>query len=192
MKFSKITALAKRNKAAILMQDEDGQQWLSIGTAVYRLENMPLLDEDTVLTVMGVSDDSREKWLRRCEEEPSEILKNDLPDDVEITAEDAEISVIYGGKLLTPIYTFDGVIWIDTELMAPTVKKEEGYKRYFIRKSGKARAIAVKEGMVLSAVIMEYIQGGTSLIEAVDTLADRCRAEARRTMAEDCSGQDEE
>ncbi|NCC16565.1 MAG: hypothetical protein EOM28_09480 [Clostridia bacterium] len=192
MKFSKITTLAKRNKAAILMKDEDGQQWLSIGSAVYRLENMPVLDEDTVLTVMGVSDDSREKWLARCQNEPAHILKNDLPDDVEITAEEAEISVIYGGKLLTPIYTFDGVIWIDTELMAPTVKKEEGYKRYFIRKSGKERAIAVKDGMVLSAVIMEYIQGGTSLFEAVDALADRCRAEVRRTMAEDCSGQDEE
>lgn len=180
MKFSKITSLAKRNKTAVLMKDDDGQQWLSIGSAVYRLENMPVLDEDTV----GISDDKRQKWLARCEEESSRILKNDLPDEVEVTAEDAGITVIYGGSLLTPIYTFDGVIWIDTELMAPTVKKEVGYIRYFIRKSGGARAIAVKDGMVLSAVIMEYRQGGTDLYEALDTLADRCRAEARRDAAE--------
>lgn len=184
MKFSKITSLAKRNKTAILMRDDDGQQWLSIGSAVYRLENMPVLDEDTVLTVMGVSDDKREKWLTRCEEESSRILKNDLPDEVEVTAEDAGITIIYGGSLLTPIYTFYGVIWIDTELMEPTVKKETGYTRYFIRKNGGARAIAVKDGMVLSAVIMEYKQGGTDLYEALDTLADRCRAEERRDDAE--------
>lgn len=184
MKFSKITSLAKRNRTAVLMKDDDGQQWLSIGSAVYRLENMPVLDEDTVLTVMGVSDDKREKWLTRCEEESSRILKNDLPDEVEVTAEDAGITIIYGGSLLTPIYTFDGVIWIDTELMAPTAKKETGYIRYFIRKSGGARAIAVKDGMVLSAVIMEYKQGGTDLYEALDTLADRCRAEERIDAAE--------
>lgn len=85
---------------------------------------------------------------------------------------------------MTPIYTFDGVIWIDAELMAPTVKKEEGYKRYFVRASGKARAIAVKDGMVLSAVIMEFKQGGSELYEALDMLADRCRAEERRTLAD--------
>ncbi len=85
-----------------------------------------------------------------------------------------------GGKLLTPIYTLDGVIWIDTELMAPTVKKEEGYKRYFVRWRGKYRAIAVKDGMVLSAIIMECNQGGSALYEALDTLTDRTRAEERR------------
>ena len=61
MKFSKIAMLAKRKKTAILMTDEDGMQWISTGAAVYRLENMPVLDEDTVLTVMNVSDDAREK-----------------------------------------------------------------------------------------------------------------------------------
>ncbi len=98
MKFSKITSLAKRNKVAILMYDEDGEQWLSIGSAAYRLENMPLLDEDTVLTVMGVSDDTRAKWFTERKGEASRILKNDLPDEVEITAEDAGISVIWGGS----------------------------------------------------------------------------------------------
>ncbi|WP_313525415.1 hypothetical protein [Anaerotignum sp.] len=191
MKFSKITTLAKRNKTAVLMQDGDGQQWLSTGSAVYRLENMPLLDEDTVLTVMGVPDDKREKWLARCEDEPRRFLKNDLPDEEEITAEDAGISVIYAGSLLTPIYTLDGVIWLDTELLAPTVKKEDGYKRYFIRNMGKQRAIAVKDGMLLSALILEYIQEGTSLFEAVDTLADRCRAELRRPKMEEYSDQEE-
>ncbi|WMI82075.1 hypothetical protein [Anaerotignum sp. MB30-C6] len=191
MKFSKIATLAKRNKTAILMLDEDGQQWLSTGSAAYRLENMPILDEDTVLTVMGVSDDSREKWFTKCEDEPARIIKNDLPDEEEITADDAGISVIYAGSLLTPIYTLSGVIWLDTELLAPTVKKEEAYKRYFIRNTGKRRAVAVKDGMVLSAVIMEYIPESTSLFEAVDTLADRCRVEAKRTIAEECSYQDE-
>lgn len=61
MKFSKIATLAKRERTAILMTDEEGMQWLSTGAAIYKLENMPVLDEDTVLTVMNVSDDAREK-----------------------------------------------------------------------------------------------------------------------------------
>ena len=69
MKFSKIAMLAKRERTAILITDEEGMQWISTGAAVYRLENMPVLDEDTVLTVMNVSDDAREKWHTSTKED---------------------------------------------------------------------------------------------------------------------------
>lgn len=180
MRFSKIAALAKREKTAILMRDKDGVQWLSTGAALYMLEGMPPLDADTVLTVMGVPEDKKDAWLSVVREDTNGMLENDAPGEEEVTADNAGISVIYGGKLLTPIYTMMGMVWIDVELLAPTDRKEAGYRRFFIREmENGGRAIAVKEGMILKAVIMECRIEGDDLAEALETLAERYRLEKR-------------
>lgn len=180
MRFSKIAALAKREKTAILMRDADGVQWMGTGAALYMLEGMPPLDADTVLTVMGVPEDKKDAWLSVVREDTNGMLENDAPGEEEVTADNAGISVIYGGKLLTPIYTMMGMVWIDVELLAPTDRKEAGYRRFFIREmENGGRAIAVKEGMILKAVIMECRIEGDDLAEALETLAERYRLEKR-------------
>lgn len=180
MRFSKIAALEKREKTAILMRDADGVQWMGTGAALYMLEGMPPLDADTVLTVMGVPEDKKDAWLSAVREDTNGMLENDAPGEEEVTADNAGISVIYGGKLLTPIYTMMGMVWIDAELLAPTDRKEAGYRRFFIREmENGGRAIAVKEGMILKAVIMECRIEGDDLAEALETLAERYRLEKR-------------
>ncbi len=176
MKFSKIAALAKREKTAILMRDADGVQWLGTGSAAYMLEDMPPLDTDTVLTVMGVPEDKKSTWFSVEKEDKGKLLENDVPGEEEVTADNAGISVIYGGKLLMPIYTMMGMVWIDAELLAPTDRKEAGYRRFFIRcMENGTRVVAVKEGLVLTAVIMECRIESNDLADALDTLAGRYR-----------------
>lgn len=136
MKFSKIAAVMKKSKTAILFTDADGMQWLSNGAAIYKLENMPLLDEDTVLTVMGVADNEKKKWHTATKEDEKGILLDHVDDEEEITAEDAGITIIHNGKLLTPIYTIEGMLWVDAALLSPTEKKEMGYRKFFVRKMG--------------------------------------------------------
>ena len=176
MKFSKIAALAKREKTAILMRDADGVQWLGTGSAAYMLEGMPPLNTDTVLTVMGVPEDKKSTWFSVEKEDKGKLLENDVPGEEEVTADNAGISVIYGGKLLMPIYTMMGMVWIDAELLAPTDRKEAGYRRFFIRcMENGTRVVAVKEGLVLTAVIMECRIESNDLADALDTLAGRYR-----------------
>lgn len=183
MKFSKIAALAKREKTAILMRDADGVQWLGTGSAAYMLGGMPPLDTDMVLTVMGVPEDKKSTWFSVEKEDRGKLLENDVPGEEEVTADNAGISVIYGGKLLMPIYTMMGMVWIDMELLAPTDRKEEGYRRFFIREMENGiRAVAVKEGLVLTAVIMECRIESNDLADALDTLAGRYRLQ--KTMEE--------
>ena len=183
MKFSKIAALAKREKTAILMRDADGVQWLGTGSAAYMLEGMPPLDTDTVLTVMGVPEDKKSTWFSVEKEDKGKLLENDVPGEEEVTADNAGISVIYGGKLLMPIYTMMGMVWIDVELLAPTDRKEAGYRRFFIRcMENGTRVVAVKEGLVLTAVIMECRIESNDLADALDTLAGRYRLQ--KTMEE--------
>ena len=82
-----------------------------------------------------------------------------------------------------PIYTMMGMVWIDAELLAPTDRKEEGYRRFFIREMENGiRAVAVKEGLVLTAVIMECRIESNDLADALDTLAGRYRLQ--KTMEE--------
>lgn len=176
MKFSKIAALAKREKTAILMRDADGVQWLGTGSAAYMLGGVPPLDTDTVLTVMGVPEDKKSTWFSVEKEDKGKLLENDVPGEEEVTADNAGISVIYGGKLLMPIYTMMGMVWIDVELLAPTDRKEAGYRRFFIRcMENGTRVVAVKEGLVLTAVIMECRIESNDLADALDTLAGRYR-----------------
>lgn len=183
MKFSKIAALAKREKTAILMRDADGVQWLGTGSAAYMLGGMPPLDTDTVLTVMGVPEDKKSTWFSVEKEDKGKLLENDVPGEEEVTADNAGISVIYGGKLPMPIYTMMGMVWIDAELLAPTDRKEAGYRRFFIRcMENGTRVVAVKEGLVLTAVIMECRIESNDLADALDTLAGRYRLQ--KTMEE--------
>lgn len=180
MQFSKIARIAKQNKTVVLMCDKDGTQWINTGASAYRLEGMPMLDKDTVLTVIGVADDAKEKWYAAEEGEARDILQNDYDGEEEITVEDAGISIVFGGHLLTPIYTMTGLIWIDTELLKPTDDKSNEYRRFFIRNTPNGhRAIAVKKGLILQALIMEF-EVGSELYEAIGDLFDRCRAEAGR------------
>ena len=183
MRFSKIAALAKREKTAIQMSATDAVQWLSTGAPVYMLERMPPLQADTALTVMGIPEDKKDAWLSVIREDKGGLLENDAPGEEEVTADNAGISVIYGGKLLMPIYTMMGMVWIDVELLAPTDRKEAGYRRFFIRelKNG-GRAVAVKEGMILKAVIMECRVEGNDLADALETLSGRYRLQ--KTMEE--------
>lgn len=183
MKFSKIASIIKKAKTAILITDADGMQWLSNGAAAYRLENMPTLDEDTVLTIMNVSDDARDKWYTAMRENKDSLFQDFAEGEEEITAEDAGITIIHNGHLMTPIYTMEGMLWVDAALLAPTEKKDMEYRTFFVRKSGGHRAIAVKDGMILIAVIMELnVWDDTSLSDSLKNLTERCRTEEFRRL----------
>ena len=57
------------------------------------------------------------------------------------------------------------------------------YRRFFVRKVGKHRAIAVKEGMILTAVILEFdTWKAGDLSDGLKTLVKRCKAEEFRRM----------
>lgn len=177
MNWDKIKRIAKREKKAILLRDEDGMQWLNTGSGVYILEGMPELDEETVLTIIGVADNKKSDWMIGKSYDIEPFLKNDFPEEIELTADESRISIIYEGTEIIPIYTPHGVIWLEAALLAPTIKKEMGYQRMFLRNCGGTRLIAVKEGMMLSAVIAEYQPERKRFSETLELLAERTRFE---------------
>ncbi len=180
MNWDKMKRIAKREKKAILLRDEDGMQWLNTGSAAYILEGMPELDEETVLTIIGVPDNKKSDWTTGKSYDVEPFLQNDFPEEIELTADEARVSVIYEGTEIIPIYTLRGIIWLEAVLLAPTTKKEMGYQRMFLRQCGGKRLIAIKEGMMLSAVIAEYQPERKRFSETLELLAERTRFELKQ------------
>lgn len=64
MKIKALAALCKKGKSITILDetDENGQvtrQWICCGTAVYPLDGMPEVTEDTILSVFDVPQSDR-------------------------------------------------------------------------------------------------------------------------------------
>ena len=165
MKFTDIARVAKRNKACIIMTDLDGGQWVSNGYAVYRLEGLPEMTSDDFLNLLGLTETQKEKWSKKDMVDTEGVTKQDRVEETELTADPAGISVFYNGMFLTPFYTPDGVLWMDSQ-----------YLRFFLRGEKGRRMVAVKDGLILVAVISPVVMND-DFIDKVNIMWRKCRQE---------------
>ena len=54
MKFADIAKRAKQTRIATVLTDENGVQWVHVGTAIYRLEGLPKMDSEDFLRLAWV------------------------------------------------------------------------------------------------------------------------------------------
>lgn len=122
MKLKKVMVLCNKSKKAYLMDrligDETVEQWLGDGRAVYRLEGMPYLEEDHLVALFDIPEKALDKWSIRRQEASDSINFNDTDTEERFLAE-PEISVIYDGETLQPLETRYGIIFIQSEYLAP-------------------------------------------------------------------------
>lgn len=64
MKIKTVESLLKQTKF-ITLYDDDRCQWVSNGHACYPLRNMPLLDADSIFTMLDVPEDKKDKLWKR-------------------------------------------------------------------------------------------------------------------------------
>lgn len=90
-----------------------------------------------------------------------------------------------GGYRLMPFYTaLHGVIWLDVKNMEPIMKGDTNYLRFFLRRFGNGWMIAVKDGLVLIAIIPEK-KMSEFLYEQVQILWMRCEQRGVETEREE-------
>lgn len=176
MKFTDIARVAKRNKACIIMTDLDGGQWVSNGYAVYRLEGLPEMTSDDFLNLLGLTETQKEKWSKKDMVDTEGVTKQDRVEEVELTADPAGISVFYNGMYLTPFYTTDGVLWMDEDLLEPVRKMDSKYLAFFLRGEKGRRMVAVKDGLILVAVISPVVMSD-DFMDKVNIMWRKCRQE---------------
>ena len=89
------------------------------------------------------------------------------------------------GYRLMPFYTaLHGVIWLDVKNMEPIMKGDTNYLRFFLRRFGNGWMIAVKDGLVLIAIIPEK-KMSEFLYEQVRILWMRCEQRGVETEREE-------
>lgn len=111
MKIKNIAAICKKNKQVVLFnRTEDGetvQQFISDGAACYPVSGLPILDEESVLTIFDVPEKQREGWYVKYAPVPKELNFEDT-DRGERVIEQRNFSIVYAGKTLKPLQTRRG------------------------------------------------------------------------------------
>lgn len=177
MKFNDIARVAKRNKIVYIMEDLEGSQWVNTMEAIYRLEGLPKMTSDDFLNLLGVPENKKDKWERGDRIDLEGLTKQDRVAERELTADPAGISIVYNNMLLTPFYVSDGIVWMDEELLEPIRRMDSQYLRFFLRGQKGRRMIAVKDGLILVAVIAA-VKMSEDLAEKIETMWRQCVMES--------------
>lgn len=189
MKFSDITKVAKRFRYAVIVTDAGNNQWCNTGAAAYKLEGLPYLTADDFLNIIGIAEAKKCKWYLGDRQDEAGFFKTDRLGEQELTGDMAGVSILYNGHKLMPFYLAEGVVWLDVDLLVPVLNGKTEYLRFFLRNQNGRRTIAVKDGLVLIAVIGEFpLDQG--LYEHVKLMWQQCRIQGVEVESHEDSDDD--
>lgn len=175
MKVKALVAICKRQKRFFLYDGKEGSnvQWLGDGCAVYPLLKMPPLNEQNIYTIFDIPEKQQSKMY---------FAQNSLPEGVEFEdvaacenmLDPAKIEIGYAGRILRPLNTSYGLIFIDVQYLCPLSDMADMIELYErVDRSGKPY-IAVKNGFMLVAIIMPYDVIKPDFVEPLRALTKNC------------------
>lgn len=176
MKIKSIAAICKVRKRITLFtkfaRDGSVVQYIGDGIALYPISGLPPLDDKNVLIMFDVPEKQWDDWFVECAEIPEGINPLDV-DPEEKLVEKSELSLIYAGRTLKPLYAHQGLLLIENRYLAPIadLDKTEFYERRAI--AGQPY-IAVKSGMIVNAIIMPYEMDGDTFINTLKYVTREC------------------
>lgn len=174
MKFTDIAKIAKARKKAEIVTTTNDEQWLSVGAAAYKLEGLPKMDAKEFLRLAGVTDKKAENWVQVDREDESGIFSESGWNELELTADMAGLSIEYNSYILTPFYTMDGAVWVNVGYMVPVLAGKTEYMRFFLRRINGQNVIAIKDGLLLIALIAEFSMD-RDFLEKIGLLYEQCK-----------------
>ena len=181
MKLKKVVALCNKAKGFRLFDkiDSTGEitQWLGDGYAIYPLNGLPILDEETLCAVFDISEKQRENIIVRRSEMPEAVNVDDT-DPAERVLCDDDFSIIYGGAELQPLKTRSGIIFIQRKYLAPLEDVLDMIQLYERVTPDGQSYIAAKAGLLIAAVIFPY----SVINEKFVTRLEEITRESRRAL----------
>ena len=168
MKVKALAQYCKKTKYITLLDDVDSQgavkrQYIHTGTALFPLDGLPLLNEETLLAILDVPQDERSEWeVRRGTTDAIGFYTEDNNDNDKV-AELIGLDFWAGGYSVQPFYTPYGMVTIDADtrrVIADSKKTAE----YFARKHGDNVTIIAKNGFMLIAAITPIRRWATEQI----------------------------
>ena len=199
MKIKNIGAICKKNKAIVLFEkhSESGDtvvQYIGDGGAAYPVAGLPPLDTESVLTIFDVPEKDRDKYIVRTMGIPEGINFEDTDAD-EKPIEGAALSIVYSGKILKPLQTRRGLVFIQSRYLSPVSDVLDVLELYERFTPNGTPYIVAKAGFLLQAVIMPYDVINAGFVERLQRLARDCaftldlrRQEEERAAAHEAAG----
>lgn len=182
MKLKKVFDLCSKASTCQLVDqrpgDPDTEQWIGDGYALYRINDLPYLEEQNIYSMFDVSPKKQEGFsFRHVTDGPPCSLEDTHPEEAMI--EKQYMQIVSGGKLLTPMKTSRGIVLIDSKYLRP-LEDQRGTTEYYAQGEN---LIAVKTGMYLEAVIAGVTVEKT-LVEELAKLTAECRFTVERAESE--------
>lgn len=147
MKLKALGTLAKRTKRVDLIDhtNEDGEitrQFIHTRGAAYPLDGLPLLNENTVLTLLDVPTDERDFWTvtRMVDTSLREALEDNAPEDE--PEERMGFALSAGGLEVLPVESEGGMMALGVETLAP-IRDTERQNQYYRRELRNGGAVTV-------------------------------------------------
>ena len=157
VKLSSIQQICKGAKRIELFSDPSAPvQYISDGGAFYPLYGLPKMEEENVFTLFDIPEKKQEKIrFERKHKLPEIINFSDTTDD-EIALEFGMISICTRGRILSPLKTSLGIVYINEKYLKPFSDAENGVQLFERHTPGGEIYIAVKEGFLLTGIIIPY------------------------------------
>ena len=172
-----VISLCKRDRRMTLYDDYSGEsaaQWLGASSAIYPLQHMPQLDENNVFTVFDITSKQADKIIFRREELPKIVDFRDVV-ECENALETADIEIGFGGTLLLPLHTSQGIRFIDKAYLRPLADCDEDMLMFYERTTADGDLyIAAKVGMILAAIITPLDVVNEKFVERLRVITKDC------------------
>ena len=150
MRFNRIIALCKKSNNFIIFTTDD-LQWLSNGHAAYPLHGHPVYGEESIFKVASMTDKQAEKCIYQNTPMPERICTDDLT-DAEQAVQELSPQIYFGGGLMLPVSTSEGLKFINRAYIRP-IEDEEDY-RIYERNNERGLYFVIKSGMLIRAIVM--------------------------------------
>ena len=159
MKLKKVAALCKKNKRAIILnQEKEGEivaQYISNGYAIFPLYELPTLDKRNLLTIFDVESDKWDEWFVSERKLNTSYMNPEDWDSTEDRIKHLYPPVIWQGtQLMICGLPNREIMIIDADSLGPVDSAEADY--YFRENEKGVKYLTVKEGLLLTAVIYPY------------------------------------
>lgn len=170
MKIKQIESICKQAKRIEVIETHDGQ-WLSDGYAAYPVYNLPILTQEIIFAMFDVPAEKRDKisFFQR-NEDGRYNYKDDDPN--ELRTQQEHLYILKEGRLLLPLYTSNGVSFIDRKYIRPFENEENGYD-FFERTTPDGQTyIVAKSGFFIVGIIMPFDCINQSFVQQVTTMSE--------------------
>ena len=186
MKLKKVAALCGSANAFCLFDRVDGDgvvtQWLGDGCCAFPLHGLPVLSEPELYRMFDVSEKKQDKIYFNHSALPEGLNVEDWCRS-EVRAEDMDVTISSGGKVLMPLRFPGGLLFIQSKYLGPLEDQMDFLELYVRRSDSGGRYVVAKTGMLVAGVIFPVQAVNEGFCDKLEELASLTRRELDRHLS---------